>query len=40
MIASIPSDIHSLDRLAAAQLYTNTLGWAVHPLLGSDRGDP
>ncbi len=40
MIASIPSDINTLDRLAAAQFYATTLGWAVHPLLGSDRGDP
>jgi len=40
MIASIPSNIHSLDRLAAAQFYANTLGWAVHPLLAPDKGDP
>ena len=40
MIASIPSDINTLDRLAAAQFYATTLGWAVHPLLAPDRGDP
>ena len=28
MIASIPSNINTLDRLAAAQFYANTLGWA------------
>ena len=36
----IPRHINSLDRLAAAQYYADTLGWAVHPLLGSDRGEP
>ena len=40
MTASIPSNINSLDRLASAQFYATTLGWAVHPLLGPDRGDP
>ena len=39
MNASIPSDIHTLDRLAAAQFYASTLGWAIHPLLPPDRGD-
>ena len=39
MTASIPSDINTLDRLAAAQFYANTLGWAIHPLLPPDRGD-
>jgi DNA polymerase-1 len=37
---SIPPDINVLDRLAAAQFYVYTLGWAVHPLLPPDRGDP
>jgi len=40
MIASIPSDIQTLDRLASAQFYATTLGWAVHPLLAPDNGDP
>jgi len=40
MTASIPDTINTLDRLAAAQFYANTLGWAVHPLLPPDRGDP
>jgi len=40
MIASIPSNINALDRLQAAQFYTATLGWAVHPLYAPDRGDP
>ena len=38
--ATIPADINSLDRLAAAQFYFNTLGWAIHPLYAPDRGDP
>ncbi|MBN8459393.1 MAG: bifunctional DNA primase/polymerase [Verrucomicrobia bacterium] len=40
MTPSIPPDINTLDRLAAAQFYANTLGWAVHPLLAPDKGDP
>lgn len=39
MKPSISPDINSLDRLAAAQFYANTLGWAIHPLLPPDRGD-
>jgi hypothetical protein len=39
MTPSIPSDFHTLDRLAAAQFYASTLGWAIHPLLPPDRGD-
>jgi DNA polymerase-1 len=39
MKPSIPPDINSLDRLAAAQFYATTLGWAIHPLLPPDRGD-
>jgi DNA polymerase-1 len=38
--AAIPADINSLDRLAAAQFYFNTLGWAIHPLYAPDRGEP
>ena len=37
---TIPADINTLDRLAAAQFYFNTLGWAIHPLFGPDRGEP
>jgi hypothetical protein len=40
MTAIIPSDFHQLDRLAAAQYYATTLGWAIHPLLPPDRGEP
>ena len=40
MTASIPDTINTLDRLQAAQFYATTLGWAVHPLLPPDRGDP
>ena len=40
MTATIPSDFHQLDRLAAAQYYATTLGWAIHPLLPPDRGEP
>ncbi len=36
---AIPEDINSLDRLAAARFYADTLGWAVHPLNGPDKGD-
>jgi DNA polymerase I len=39
MKPSISPDINSLDRLAAAQFYATTLGWAIHPLLPPDRGD-
>lgn len=39
MTASIPPNINSLDRFAAAQFYATTLGWAIHPLLPPDRGD-
>jgi DNA polymerase-1 len=39
MTPSIPSDFHTLDRLAAVQFYASTLGWAIHPLLPPDRGD-
>ena len=38
--ATIPADINTLDRLAAAQFYFNTLGWAIHPLYGPERGEP
>ena len=40
MNATIPPDINTLDRLTAAQFYATTLGWAVHPLLAADRGEP
>jgi DNA polymerase-1 len=40
MNVSIPTTINDLDRLSAAQYYATTLGWAVHPLLGPDRGEP
>ncbi len=40
MTVSIPTTINTLDRLAVAQFYANTLGWAVHPLLAPDKGDP
>lgn len=40
MTATIPATINTLDRLAAAQFYASTLGWAVHPLLAADRGEP
>ena len=36
----IPATINDFDRLKAAQFYTTMLGWAVHPLLPPDRGDP
>lgn len=36
---TIPADINDLDRLAAARFYADTLGWAVHPLNGPDKGD-
>lgn len=36
---AIPADINGLDRLAAARFYADTLGWAVHPLNGPDKGD-
>jgi len=39
-IAVIPDDINTYDRLAAAQFYANTLGWAIHPLYGPDQGEP
>lgn len=39
MTFSIPSTINELDRLQAAQLYHDRLGWAVHPLMPPDRGD-
>jgi DNA polymerase-1 len=38
-LAAIPADINNLDRLAAARFYADTLGWAVHPLNGPDKGD-
>ena len=38
--ATIPADINTLDRLSAARFYFGTLGWAVHPLYGPDRGGP
>ena len=40
MTTSIPATINTLDRLAAAQFYATTLGWAIHPLLAADRGEP
>ena len=39
MKPTIPPDINSLDRLAAAQFYATTLGWAIHPLLPPDRDE-
>ena len=38
--AIIPANINTFDQLAAAQFYFGTLGWAVHPLYGPDRGEP
>ena len=38
--ATIPANINTFDRLAAAQFYFGTLGWAIHPLYGPDRGEP
>jgi DNA polymerase-1 len=38
--ATISADINTLDRVAAAQFYFKTLGWAIHPLYGPDRGGP
>ena len=38
-VAAIPADINDLDRLAAARFYSDTLGWAVHPLNAPDKGD-
>jgi len=40
MNTTIPATINDLDRLTAAQFYATTLGWAVHPLLAADRGEP
>jgi DNA polymerase-1 len=40
MTASIPASINTLDRLSAAQFYASSLGWAIHPLLAADRGEP
>ncbi len=37
---AIPADINTLDRLSAARFYFGTLGWAIHPLYGPDRGGP
>lgn len=39
MTPSIPPDINTYDRLKAAQYYTSTLGWAIHPLLPPNKGD-
>jgi DNA polymerase-1 len=39
MKPSIPPDIHTYDRLKAAQFYAGTLGWAIHPLLPPNKGD-
>lgn len=39
-MTSIPSDINKYNRFEAAQFYANTIGWAIHPLLASDRGEP
>ena len=39
MTRSIPQDINTLDRPAAAAFYHGTLGWAVHPLHAPDKGD-
>ncbi len=36
---AIPEDINELDRFAAAKFYHESLGWAVHPLVGPDTGD-
>ncbi len=36
---SIPADIGTLDKLAAARFYHGTLRWAVHPLNGPDKGN-
>lgn len=38
LLPAIPADINDLDRLAAARFYTDTLGWAVHPLNGPNKG--
>ena len=38
MTFSIPADINSLDRLAAARFYHGTLRWAVHPLAATRQG--
>jgi DNA polymerase-1 len=40
MTHSIPPNINTLDRLSAVQFYAGTLGWAIHPLLAPDRGEP
>jgi DNA polymerase I len=37
---AIPADINSLSKLEAACFYHSRLGWAVHPLVPPDRGDP
>jgi DNA polymerase-1 len=37
---TIPAAINALDRLSAVQFYAGTLGWAIHPLLAPDRGEP
>ena len=39
MTPTIPHHINTLDRLAAAQFYVHTLGWAIHPLYAPDRGE-
>lgn len=37
--ALIPAEINGFSRMEAARFYVDRLGWAVHPLLPSDRGD-
>jgi hypothetical protein len=35
----IPEEINGFGRLEAARFYSDSLGWAVHPLNAPDRGD-